>query len=149
MDDWKVTQAKDDFDWHNSGLEEIFIKKLSEFTKDYKPDGTKFSISAKYIGTRSVIRFDDHLVDLDATDFEILNYFALGYNAPDFPRYYGKKVRVYYGDKYYWLFMQKQLEGYVRGQNATIKYYPMLWNGELFLLCVGFFDINAIKPGNI
>lgn len=36
MDNWPVTQAKDDFDWHNSGLEEKFIDKLVELTKEYK-----------------------------------------------------------------------------------------------------------------
>lgn len=36
MDSWPVTQAKDNFDWHNSGLEEAFINALSEFTQDYR-----------------------------------------------------------------------------------------------------------------
>ncbi|MBQ2886711.1 MAG: ATP-binding protein [Alphaproteobacteria bacterium] len=36
MDNWPVTQAKDDFDWHNSGLEESFIEALEPFTKDYR-----------------------------------------------------------------------------------------------------------------
>lgn len=36
MDNWPVTQAKDGFDWHNSGLEEAFIDKLKEFTQDYR-----------------------------------------------------------------------------------------------------------------
>ena len=34
MDNWPVTQAKDSFDWHNSGLEEAFINALSAFTQD-------------------------------------------------------------------------------------------------------------------
>ncbi|MFV0363831.1 MAG: ATP-binding protein [Suipraeoptans sp.] len=33
MDEWPVTQAKDEFDWHSSGLEELFIEKLIPFTK--------------------------------------------------------------------------------------------------------------------
>ena len=36
MDLWPVTQAKDSFDWHNSGLEEAFINALSVFTQDYR-----------------------------------------------------------------------------------------------------------------
>lgn len=36
MDDWPVTQAKDGFDWYNSGLEEKFINKLKEFTADFR-----------------------------------------------------------------------------------------------------------------
>lgn len=36
MDNWPVTQAKDDFDWHTSGLEERFIEILSEISKSYR-----------------------------------------------------------------------------------------------------------------
>lgn len=36
MDNWPVTQAKDSFDWHNSGLEEAFIDALSKYTQDYR-----------------------------------------------------------------------------------------------------------------
>jgi len=36
MDNWPVTQAKDDFDWHTSGIEELFIEKLLPLCKEYK-----------------------------------------------------------------------------------------------------------------
>lgn len=36
MDNWPVTQAKDSFDWHNSGLEEAFIEELKKHTQDYR-----------------------------------------------------------------------------------------------------------------
>jgi len=36
MDNWPVTQAKDDFDWHTSGLEECFIETLLPLSKEYK-----------------------------------------------------------------------------------------------------------------
>lgn len=36
MDNWPVTQAKDSFDWHNSGLEEAFIGKLEPLINEYK-----------------------------------------------------------------------------------------------------------------
>lgn len=36
MDNWPVTQAKDSFDWHNSGLEEIFIETLEPLTREYR-----------------------------------------------------------------------------------------------------------------
>lgn len=36
MDNWPVTQAKDNFDWHNSGLEEAFIQKLEPLIRDYR-----------------------------------------------------------------------------------------------------------------
>lgn len=36
MDNWPVTQAKDSFDWHNSGLEEALICTLEPFTREYR-----------------------------------------------------------------------------------------------------------------
>ena len=36
MDNWPVTQAKDNFDWHNGGLEEKFIEVLKELTPEYR-----------------------------------------------------------------------------------------------------------------
>jgi len=36
MDNWPVTQAKDDFDWHTSGLEESFIEALLPLSKEYR-----------------------------------------------------------------------------------------------------------------
>lgn len=36
MDNWPVTQAKDSFDWHNSGLEEKFINTLKELMSDFR-----------------------------------------------------------------------------------------------------------------
>jgi len=36
MDNWPVTQAKDNFDWHNSGLEELFIESLAPLTQEFR-----------------------------------------------------------------------------------------------------------------
>ena len=36
MDNWPVTQAKDNFDWHNSGLEEAFIEALEPIIREYR-----------------------------------------------------------------------------------------------------------------
>lgn len=36
MDEWPVTQAKDQFDWHNSGLEESFIEELGKLSSEYR-----------------------------------------------------------------------------------------------------------------
>jgi hypothetical protein len=34
LDEWPVTQAKDDFDWETNGLEELFISKIHQLTKN-------------------------------------------------------------------------------------------------------------------
>ena len=47
MDNWPVTQAKDGFDWHNSGLEEAFIDELSKYTQDYKKKAENIRVREK------------------------------------------------------------------------------------------------------
>lgn len=54
MDNWPVTQAKDGFDWHNSGLEEAFIEALREHTQDYRRKAETIRVREK-INTRDIM----------------------------------------------------------------------------------------------
>lgn len=54
MNNWPVTQAKDGFDWHNSGLEEAFIEKLKELTQDYRRKADDIRVREK-IKTTDVV----------------------------------------------------------------------------------------------
>ncbi len=54
MDNWPVTQAKDGFDWHNSGLEEAFIERLKEYTQDYRRKAESIRVREK-IKTSEVV----------------------------------------------------------------------------------------------
>lgn len=54
MDNWPVTQAKDGFDWHNSGLEEAFIEALSEFTQDYRKKSESIRVR-ETINTKNLV----------------------------------------------------------------------------------------------
>lgn len=47
MDNWPVTQAKDNFDWHNSGLEEAFIEQLKNLTVDYRKKADSIRVREK------------------------------------------------------------------------------------------------------
>ena len=47
MDNWPVTQAKDGFDWHNSGLEEKFITALRELTADFRRKADSIRVREK------------------------------------------------------------------------------------------------------
>lgn len=51
MDNWPVTQAKDNFDWHNSGLEEVFIKKLEPLTEEYRRKAEKIRVRERINAT--------------------------------------------------------------------------------------------------
>lgn len=54
MDNWPVTQAKDGFDWHNSGLEEAFIEALSAFTQDYRKKSESIRVR-ETINTKNLV----------------------------------------------------------------------------------------------
>lgn len=55
MDNWPVTQAKDNFDWHNSGLEEAFIDELSKHTAEYRKKAEEIRIR-EIISTETVMK---------------------------------------------------------------------------------------------
>lgn len=55
MDDWPVTQAKDGFDWHNSGLEEAFIEQLNLLIQDYRRKAETIRVREK-INTQEIAR---------------------------------------------------------------------------------------------
>ncbi|MDP4095780.1 ATP-binding protein [Paenibacillus sp. P96] len=54
MDNWPVTQAKDDFDWHTGGLEEQFIEKLQNFSKDFRAKAEQIRVRQR-VQTSDVI----------------------------------------------------------------------------------------------
>lgn len=55
MDNWPVTQAKDGFDWHNSGLEEAFIDCLLQHTQDYRKKAEGIRVREK-INTNDLVK---------------------------------------------------------------------------------------------
>jgi hypothetical protein len=46
LDNWPVTQAKDEFDWDGSGLKEIFIDKLKEVSLEYARKAESYRVNA-------------------------------------------------------------------------------------------------------
>ncbi|REK74837.1 ATP-binding protein [Paenibacillus paeoniae] len=54
MDNWPVTQAKDDFDWHTSGLEEKFIEKLQKYSKPFRAKAEQIRVRQR-VQTTDVI----------------------------------------------------------------------------------------------
>jgi len=98
--------------------------------------------SARYVRIRSVITFGTELLALTDDEIMLLESFSRGFGAEGFSQYFSKKVRVYSENNSYWLYVQTELEQFILGQKATIRYYPIGFNGELYLICVGFFNIR-------
>ena len=116
----------------------------SEYFEGYQPNdkGDVISLSAKYFSIKSVVRFDTFLIDLDENDIKLMQIFSSSFNLNDISHYYSKKVKVYSENRSYWLYVQTDLEQYILGQKATIKYYPIGKNKEMYLICIGFYDIS-------
>lgn len=94
MDNWPVTQVKDSFDWHNSGLEESFIEKLEPLTREFRRKAENIRVRER-INTNDLVQsavtglsesgllenVDIEIVDRNSTrnDYEG----DLGYHAPN------------------------------------------------------------------
>jgi hypothetical protein len=115
-----------------------------EYFEGYEPNekGDVISISARYIRTKSVIKFGSELVELDVNDYKNMDALASSFGFQNMNHLYSKKIKVYSENRSYWLYVQAQLEQYILGQSATIRYYPIGKNKELYLICVGFYDID-------
>jgi hypothetical protein len=114
-----------------------------EYFRDYLPSetGDVISLSARYFRIKSVVKFSTEFFELDANDFLNMRTLASAFGFQDMAHLYSKKIKVYSNNRWYWLYVQTQLEQYINGQNATIRYYPIGKNKELYLICVGFYDI--------
>ena len=53
MDDWPVVQTKDNFDWNN-GLEDLFIDKLKDITREYVKKAKKIRVRKTYDANQSI-----------------------------------------------------------------------------------------------
>jgi len=122
-----------------------YIENALIMAHEPNPLGDSIVFSTRYHSIRSFVRFDTELFELDDINNNILRNFAFApvVNIPEgFLSLFRKKVRVFYGDRYYWFFVHSGHESLVYGQYATIGFIPQLWNGELFLLGLEFFNPN-------
>lgn len=64
MDNWPVTQAKDNFDWDLNGLKEAFIDKIKEISKDYIHYANEYRVkdTKKVITVKNVQGFADETI---------------------------------------------------------------------------------------
>lgn len=85
MDNWPVTQAKDGFDWHNSGLEEAFIDELSKYTQDYRKKAENIRVREKLKTQDLVETATKGLIDsktVENVKIEIVDREPIGTDTP-------------------------------------------------------------------
>lgn len=85
MDNWPVTQAKDGFDWHNSGLEEAFIDELSKYTQDYRKKAENIRVREKLNTQDLVETATKGLIDsktVENVKIEIVDREPVGIDTP-------------------------------------------------------------------
>jgi hypothetical protein len=121
-------------------IENVFLDILDSIEEPIS--GDIISVSDRYVRIRSLVRFNTNLVELNDTDITILQTQFRRFGVPEMLEYYNKKVRVYHYSDYYWLFVQTELEQFISGQFATVRYYPIMWNDNLYLVSVGFSTIQ-------
>ncbi|MBR0542031.1 MAG: ATP-binding protein [Clostridia bacterium] len=86
MDEWPVTQAKDSFDWHNSGLEEAFIEALMPFTSDFRKKCEGIRVRERINTTELAKNAVDGLSEsgvLENINFEVLQNDLKDQNSDD------------------------------------------------------------------
>lgn len=144
MDNWPVTQAKDDFDWHDSGLEELFINELKELTKDYKKKAELIRVR-KHIPTNTVI--SKSLEELEKSGI-ISNSSAEAYNR----KVEQMDTPVGTGDEKDSCDESKEMLGTTDGDldvlitgPSTYK-TPLVYNNRDYNFIVSFDLANTLKP---
>jgi len=114
-----------------------------EYFLGYEPNerGDVIILSAKYFRIRLVIRFGTELINLSDSDFRNMRSLSASFGFQSMEHLYRKKVRIFSGNSSYWFYVQTELEPFVLGQKATIRYYPIGLNKEMYLIGIGFYDI--------
>jgi hypothetical protein len=122
------------------------LSRLEELMAElYDPNYPKdqIGISAKYNSLRSTVNFIGEPVKIDELDVMLLEYICQNMGNVSFAKKYILKVLAEEDGHEYWVYMQKELIPHVHsGARATIRYYNIQYNGKLFLMCVGFFDVK-------
>jgi hypothetical protein len=102
LDNWPVTQAKDDFDWETNGLKEQFFIKINELAKDILEKADEYRVSkVKVITEKNIADFGEsvqnaikniQLTDISSSDKPVvvkkdalINSYSIGVKVRDNP----------------------------------------------------------------
>ena len=122
-----------------SYLEKEFFSDL----KSHKSEGDIYIVSALYKKARSFVTFTSDFTELDKTDEEILLRYLTAMGIPEMKDYYLKKSYAESEGKTYTVYIQKNLEPYIKkGLTCLLAYGIIGYNKEVFLISTEFEEIS-------
>jgi len=108
-----------------------------------RPNKKDYGFSAKYVSSRSMVKFLAPPIDIDDVDSDFLTSSFGMRGDSSLANLYHKKVLVEENDKkYYMLFQDSNLQYITPGHRAAVYYYPGVIDSRLELASVGFSDIK-------
>ena len=116
----------------------------NDFFEYYEPNetGDVVTINTRHFRLRSVITFDTIMYTLEESDYQNMRYLQSAFGFESMEHLYTNKIKVFSDNRYYWFYVQTEVEQFINGQKATIRYYPIGINRKLFLIGIGFFPIQ-------
>ena len=105
-------------------------------------DKNKYYLSSRYFKARSFVTFVSDFMEIDDFDRELISRFSTFLNQPDMTKLYNKKALVQSEEKQYTVYVQTNLEPYIKnGLSCLLAYGIIGCNEELFLISAEFEDL--------
>ena len=117
-----------------------------EFFSDPKSDkskGNRYIVDARYKKARSFVTFTSDFKELNKLDEEILKFYSDYMEAPEMKDLYFKKAYAKSKGKKYTVYIQKNLEPYIKKNLTCLLAYGVIgYNNELFLISTEFEELS-------
>ena len=117
--------------------EEYFREEASN-----KTDKDKYYLSSNFFKARSFVSFCSDFMEMNDLDRELVSRYSLFLNNSDMTNLYEKKAFVKSEGKQYTVYIQKNLEPYIKnGLTCLLAYGIIGLNEELYLISVEFEEL--------
>ena len=117
--------------------EEYFREEASN-----KTDKDKYYLSSKFFKARSFVSFCSDFMEMNDLDRELVSRYSLFLNNSDMTNLYEKKAFVKSEGKQYTVYIQKNLEPYIKnGLTCLLACGIIGLNEELYLISVEFEEL--------
>lgn len=117
-----------------------------EFFSDLNPEkskGNRYIADARYKKARSFVTFTSDFKELNKLDEEILKFYSDYMEAPEMKDLYFKKAYAKSKGKKYTVYIQKNLEPYIKKNLTCLLAYGVIGcNNELFLISTEFEELS-------
>ena len=107
-----------------------------------KSDRNKYLLSSKYFKARSFVTFTSDFMGLNELDKKLISHYSTFINNHDMVNLYAKKAYVQSAGKQYTVYIQTNLEPYIKkGLSCLLAYGIIGCNNDLYLISVEFEEL--------